>query len=315
LRDVRPAALSKAVEASRGLLVVADGKVPTLSGFATNYDSVTADVLNKAAAGEKLEIADVSGGVTMRTVNICAIGVLTPADTLSLHKATPDAMAATIFVPPSPGRVFFGPGTIKALTNLLGRLRTIGVDGDALKLTFSIEAQKSAAAMRWRFERAAATHLPPLSYFYASLGDLAARLAAVLHLIKHALGSESKVDNQIEIDELLCAINLIEGYIKPAAVSVLSAASVDPIVRHGRRVLSFAQQRASAQNPSVVRRDVVRWSQGFAAAVDIDAALARLRADGLVSYVDRAPSFDVHPLVFDPARRLPDLVTDPRKRA
>jgi hypothetical protein len=316
LAEVRPTTMIKGVAAAnKGLLVVASGKMPTFAGVGTNYDTATADLLNKAAEGSKIAVRDATGCVQMRHLTICAIGAMTQADALDLYKASPAAVAATIFMPPpGDGDKLVGHTAIEGLGIVLGRLRAIGGGADALRLTLSPEAQNALDAGRQQFAQSVAMQGPPLSYFYAGLGTLAVRLAAVLHLIKHAVEVPPKFAKVIQFEEMDCAVRFVKNYVMPAGYSVLSDASVDPVVRHGRRIMSFTQQYASPQNPGVSRRDLVRSSQRVATATEIDAALDRLAEDGLIQYREGARTFDAHPTVFLTAYRLPDLVTDPRRK-
>jgi hypothetical protein len=316
LAEVRPTNMIEGLAAAnKGLLVVASGKMPTFARVGTNYDTATADLLNKAAEGSKIAVRDVTGCVQMRHLTICAIGAMTQADALGLYKASPAAVEATIFMPPvGEGDKLVGHTAIEGLGIVLARLRAIGGGTDALRLTLSPEAQNALDAGRPQFAQSVAMQRPPLSYFYAGLGTLAVRLAAVLHLVKHAVEVPPKFAKVIQVEEMEWAVRFVKNYVMPAGYSVLSEASVEPVVRHGRRIMSFVQQHASPQNPGVLRRDLVRSSQRIATATEIDAALDRLAEDGLIQYREGMRTFDAHPTVFLAAHRLPDLVTDPRRK-
>jgi hypothetical protein len=87
--------------ANSGVLIVDGRRMPTMSGFGVNYDEVTSSLLNDAAAGRPLELADPrnAGCIRMRPVVVSAIGTLSTVDIFGLHKAGPTGLAATVFVP------------------------------------------------------------------------------------------------------------------------------------------------------------------------------------------------------------------------
>jgi hypothetical protein len=311
--DVRPTTLTKAMQAAKhGLLVISNGKMPTFSAIGTNYDAESANVLN--ADGTKIAIEDTAGCVQMRLLTISTVGAMTAVDALGLWKATPEALAATIVVPPGTGDAVAGGTAFEGLSTVLARLRTTCRGAGTLRLTLSPEARNCLDNARREFEGSNQILVPPMSYFCAGLADLAERLAAQLHLIKQVVEAPSKSPELIiQVDEMDCAVRFVRHYVTPAADSVLSQASVEPVIRNGRRILSYSQQHASRLNPEVRRRDLLRSSRRVANAAENDDALVMLAEDGLITYRPGAATFKVHEVVFAPANRLPDLVGDPRR--
>jgi hypothetical protein len=93
---------------------------------------------------------------------------------------------------------------------------------------------------------------------------------------------------------------------------VLAQASVKPAVRQARRILSSFQQHASRRNPGVQLDELLKPFKRSPKA-EIGEALALLTEDGLIEYCKGAPIVTAHPIVFEPAYQLPDLVGDPRR--
>jgi hypothetical protein len=250
----------------------------------------------------------------MRHVTISAVGAMTPADALALFKVPSGALVATFVVPPGEGDVPARGTAFEGLSIVLARLRAMGGGAGALRLSLSPQARNSLDSARQEFEGSNAIQMPPLSYFCAHLVDLAERLAAQLHLIRQVVETPSKSPNSIiQAAEMDCAVNLIRHYVAPAAYSVLAQASVEPAVRQARRILSYFQQHASRRNPGVQLGDLLKSFKRIPRA-EIDEALAMLTEDGLIEYCKGAPIVTAHPIVFEPAYQLPDLVgCDPRR--
>jgi hypothetical protein len=312
--NVRPTTLTKALRSARqGLLVIREDKMPSLSGIGTNYDGDTADLLNKSSAGTKIAVKDKSGCVQMRHVTISAVGVMTAADALGLFKVPSGALVATFVVPTGEDDVPARDTAFEGLSTVLARLGAIGGGAGALRVSLSPQARNSLDNARQEFERSNAIQLPPLSYFCAHIADLAERLAAQLHLIRQVVEAPSKSpDLIIQAAEMDCAVNLIRHYVAPAAYSVLAQASVKPAVRQARRILSSFQQHASRRNPGVHLDELLKPFKHSSKA-EIGEALAILTEDGLIEYCKGAPMVTAHPIVFEPAYQLPDLVGDPRR--
>lgn len=128
-----------------------------------------------------------------------------------------------------------------------------------------------------------------------------------------------RVSVEVSNDVVTRAVAFMEQCVLPAARITLAASSVAPEVRDARRIISFAQQYASAAFPLLARRDVIRILQRSMSVAAVDRAICRLVGDGLLtaSNPDMAKGgvhvFQVHPVVFEANYQLPDLVTDPRR--
>jgi hypothetical protein len=128
LRDPVQNVLKRALETASGGVLVADGRrMPSMAGFGVNYDSLTAQLLNDAAAGHELELADprLASCIRMRPVVVSVIGTLSTVDIFGLYKADPAALAATVFVPAEENSKF-GPtaDVVTTLTEILARGRS-----------------------------------------------------------------------------------------------------------------------------------------------------------------------------------------------
>jgi hypothetical protein len=310
--------------ANQGVLVVESRRMPTMASWGVNYDEVTADLLNAAAAGRPLELADprADGCVRMRPVAVSVIGAFATVDTFSLHKADPAALTATVFVP-TEEKPKFGPtaGAVTTLTEILARVRALTTNtqdaGSPLRL--SAPARKTLEQAKTKMARMATEVLPPLAHYYAAAGDLVRRIVVVLHVLDHAARQADRVSVEVGKDVVLRAAAFVEQCALPAARSALASASVAPEVRDARRILSFIQQYCSTEFPLLTRRDVIRIFQRSMSVAAVDRALRRLVADGLLtaSNPDAAKGgghvLQVHEAVFAPENQLPDLVTDPRR--
>jgi hypothetical protein len=325
LRDPGQKDVTRALEAAdRGILLVDGRRMPTMVGFGVNYDMLTANLLNAAAAGHPLELADprLAYCIRMRPVSVSAIGVLTTVDIFSLHKATVAALAGTLFAPAEENSKF-GPtaGAVTTLTDILACVRGLAAAaqdaGSPLRL--SAPARKTLEQAKTKMARMATEVLPPLAHYYAAAADLTCRIAVVLHLLDHAASTKDPLSLEVGKDVVLRAVSFVEQCVLPAACSALAATSVAPEVRDARRILSFIQLYCSAEFPLLTRRDVIRIFQRSMSVAAVDRALRRLVADGLLapSNPDAAGGgghvFQVHEAVFSPDNQLPDLVTDPRR--
>lgn len=325
LRDPSQTDVTRALEAAESGVLLVDGRrLPTMVGFGINYDTLTANLLNTAAAGRPLELADprLADCVRMRPVAASVIGTLSTLDTFGLHKAGPAALDATIFAladekskPVSPANA------VTALAEILGRVRsfTASAEDAGLPLRLSAAARKTLEQAKTRLARASAAVLPPLAHYYAATTDLVRRIVVVLHVLDHAARNADQVSVEVGNDVVTRAVAFVEQCVLPAARITLAVSSVAPEVRDARRIVSFAQQYASAVFPLLMRRDVVRLLQRSMSVASVDHALRRLVADALLtaSSSDAAKGgghvFQVHPAVFDANNQLPDLVTDPRR--
>lgn len=319
LRDPVPTVVKQGLaNANTGMLIIDGSKMPTMAGWGTNYLTDLVDLLNDAGAGGLLELADplAHGAVRMRCACVSVIGMLSQLDTFGLDKAKPEALASTLFVPVEATSKTVAANAAKAVTAMLVRLRALKPEdeGRLRRLRLSADARKSLEQLKRRLTRPAIEALPPLADVYAGAADLALRIAASLHLLGHAVGDADPLPTEIENDSMRRAVDFVEQYALPAARSVLGPASVDPAERDARRVLSFAQQDMAPEDDVTVR-ELFRHLRRGMGKMEVKQAVRLLIGDGLLS--PKTPGggqiYVVHPLVFAPENRLPDLVSDPRR--
>ena len=317
LRDPIPTAVKQALaNAGKGTLIVDGGRMTTMAGWGTNYLADLAGLLNGANAGDLLELADplAHGAVRMRCACVSVIGMLFALDTFGLYKAKPEALASTVFAPVEAASKTVAANAAKGLMVVLGRLRALETedDGSLRRLRLSADARKSLEQFKRKVMRASNDVLPPLADVYAGAGDLALRIAASLHLLDHAVGDGDELPTQMENAVMQRAVDFVEQYALPAARNVLGPASIDTVERNARRLMSCAQQD---MEPEQSEREFFRHLRRGMGKMELKAAIRLLIDDGLLS--PKTPGsgriYVVHPLVFAPENRLPDLVGDPRR--
>jgi hypothetical protein len=110
------------------------------------------------------------------------------------------------------------------------------------------------------------------------------------------------------------AITFVEQCALPVARSVLGYTSIDPIVHHVRRVVSYAQKNATA-GAFVKQWDIGRLLRHSMTPAELDTAIKRLVTDGLFGVDPKVSGnmFKVSATIFEARYRLPDLVTDQRR--
>ncbi len=319
LRDPVPTAIASALaNAGKGVLVADGNKMPTMAGCGTNYLAGLADLLNDANAGELLELADplAHGAVRMRGACVSVIGLLSTIETFGLHKAKTGALASTVFVPVEAGPKAITANAGKVLMTTLSRLRALHPEeeGDLRRLHLSADARKLLEQAKRKLLRAANEMLAPLAEIHADAADLIIKIAALLHLLGHAIGDADQLPLDIGKDSMARAIAFVEQYALPAAVHVLGPSSIAPVQRDARRVLSFAQQNLSADDPLVLN-EIARRLVKSMRRDEIRQAIDLLVGDGLLSLKvpGGSQSYTVDPVVFVAENRLPDLAGDPRR--
>jgi hypothetical protein len=318
LRDPVPTAVKQGLASAggKGVLIVDGSKMPSLAGWGTNYLVDLADLLNRANAGELLELADpgAHGAVRMRCAYVSVIGMLRTIEAFGLHQAAPEALASTLFVPVEAAAKTVAANAAKALAAVLACLRALEpeAEGKLRKLRLSNDARKLLEELKRKVMRAGNDVLPPLADVYTGAADLALRIAASLHLLDHAAGDGGELLTEVENAVVQRAVDFVEQYALPAACNVLGPTSIDPIERDARRVLSFAQQD---MEPEQSVRELSRHLRRGMDKMELKQAIRLLIDDGLLSPKTAGGSqvYTVHPLVFAPENRLPDLVGDPRR--
>lgn len=322
VRNAGTNAVRRALEtAEAGILLVDNRRMATMSGFGVNYDCPTADLLNSAAAGRLLELADprLMGCIRLRYVTASVIGTLPEVVRFALHKADEEALAATIFVVTEDNAKVVNADGADALSAVLKQIRVLAAaarESGAL-LYPSPAARKTIDGVTQQAIDASAQALPPLAPYYAGVADLLWRIAVDLHLLDHVARQADRLSAEVDQGTVVRAASFVRDCALPAARNVLAGASVAPEIRDARTILSYAQYSCSADHPELVRRTMSRILYRALEAPRLDAAIRRLVAEGLLTPVNaNAKSGGEHcvdEVVFDPAYRLPDLVSDPRR--
>ena len=325
LRDPGQKDVRNALEAAEAGVLLVDGRrMATMAGFCTNYDTSTANLLNTAASGRPLELADprFADCIRMRPITVSVVGRLANVDTFSLHKAASAALAATIFVTAEEESKSGAPATaVKTLTETLQHVRVhcATAQDETRSLRLSAAARKVLELAKARLVRASTEILPPLTDYYAGVADLLTRIVVVLHVLDHAESKADRMSVEVGKEVVLRAVEFLQRSVLPMARITLAVASVAPEVRDARRIISFAQQYASAAFPVLTRRDVIRILQRSMPVAAVDQAIRRLVADGLLTASNPEAAkggghvFHISPEIFSPNNQLPDLVSDPRR--
>ncbi len=319
LRDPAPTAAKQALaNASKGVLIADGTKSPAWAGWGAHFLTDLADLLNDANAGELLELADplAHGAVRMRNACVSVISRSSTIETFSLYKAKSKAMASTVLVPVESAPKTIAANAAKVVTAMLARLRALHPedDGGLRRLRLSTDARKLLEQAKRKLTIAANAALPPLAVVYADAADLMVKVAALWHLLGHAVGDADQLPLEIGKDAMVRAVAFVDQYALPAARHVLGPSSIDPIQRDARRVLSFAQQNQSADN-TLVFNDVARRLVHSMKRDEIRQAIGLLVDDGLLTLKTPggSQSYTVDPVVFAVKNRLPDLAGDPRR--
>ena len=131
----------------------------------------------------------------------------------------------------------------KAVTAMLARLRALHPedDGKLRRLRLSTDARKLLEQVKRKLTIAANAALPPLADVYADAPLwLRSRRCGICSIM---LSSDAdQLPPEIENDAMQRAVDFVEQYALPLARNVLGPASIDPVQRDARRLLSFAQQ-------------------------------------------------------------------------
>ena len=245
--DGAGSAIRLAAAGGTGVWLVDERRMPSMAFVGDFYDEATDTLLNDAAAGHHIPIADPnSGRIAMRAFPASVVGALSVADCATLHHAGPAQLLGTVFMPETPAPAV---GDSAALVALMCRVRSIGDGVSMLRLPAPMAALVTASAA-WA-ARAAGTQ-PPLSDYWTGLPDLARRLAALLHLA--AAGGNGHLAPQIAPATLRRALALIDACVVPTARAVLGPISFGEVERDARRLIGHLRTIASSHNRVFERR-------------------------------------------------------------
>jgi hypothetical protein len=278
VRDGAAAAIRLAAAGGTGLIVVDERRMTSMKRVAGFYDGPTETLLSDFARGDQVPIVDPKRGRTlMRSLPASVIGVLTKADCASLPEVAAASYLGTAFVRVAPAPTGDGTG-------LVTLVRHVGaIAGGAVTLQIPTETL-TGAAEHWA--ALAASTLPPLSHWLAHLPDLARRLAAALHLAA-AAGDEGKIGPEIPPATVKKTVALINSCLVPTAQAVLSPVSTAETIRDARRIIDHLRVQTSPQKPRFERRPLLRSWQDSMPTGRLDAAIALLEGEKLLSVVEK----------------------------
>jgi hypothetical protein len=298
--DGAGAAVRLAAAGGTGILVVDERHMASLANVAGHYDTATDAILNTAAAGHPIPVADpISHRVMMRRFSASVIGALTSAECGSLHEANAAQLTGTVFVPAAPTSA---AGDSTALITLMRRVQIIGGDGTALHLPVQDNALATAAAA---WAALAGEALPPLSDYLAGLPNLVHRLAALLHLAA-AAGGDGQPAPEISPATVKRAAAIANAVVLPVAQAVLGPVSTPEVERDARRVIAHLRETTSAAHRQFERRPLLRAWQNSMSTTRLDAALALLQEAELLVPLDNIDGgkgggqrFEVAPAILE----------------
>lgn len=292
VRDGAAAAIRLAAAGGTGLLVVDERRMTSMTRVAGFYDGPTETLLTDLARGDQVPIVDPNSRRThMRSLPASVIGVLTNADHASLPEVAAASYMATVFVP----AVSASTGDSAGLVTLVRHVGAIA--GDAA-VTLRLPAATLTGAVKAWAALAAGTQ-PPLSDYLAHLPDLARRLAAALHLVA-AAGGDGKIGPAIAPATVKRAISIINTCVVPTALALLSPVSTADNIRDARRVIDHLRVKTSPQKRRFVRRPLLLSWQDSMSTPRLDAAIALLEAEKLLTAVEKSGGreYDVAPDVY-----------------
>lgn len=313
LSDARPNKVMAALGGDRGVLVVQESTLPTIVGTRSNATGkAVAQLLNAAARGDRLLVPDQNGTMRVRSADAGVIGMVSFADALTLHRAAPEALRSTVFVPCNEtGTGPMQPAFIEPLTVLLGRLRMFS--DEPRVLVFQPGAARLLGRIKDKFDQLGPDLQHPFAAWREALPDLVVRLAAVLHVAENMLEG-GEVPSELRPDTIERAATLVSHYVAAAGTRVLSPTSMSAQVTAARFVISWVQKHGSKRT-AFDHRELVRGLQrsvGTTAAVD--EGLELLSELGLVEMESKRPErWRPSTLLFTPQYRLPNLADDPRR--
>lgn len=283
--DGAGSAIHKAAAGGTGVFVIDERRASWMAGVGDFYDAPTDALLNAAAAGRQIPIAEpVSGRVTMRTFPASAVGALCIAECSTLHNAGPAQLQGTVFVPAKPPTE---AGDSTALDALMRRVHVMA--GGPITLRMPPKTLVSAAAA---WDALAAQTLPPMSDYLARLPDLTRRLAGLLHLTAAAGGDGVPLATDIPLATVKRALAIVDTCVVPAAWAVLGPVSTVEMERDARRIIQHLRATTSAARPFIDRRQLLRAWPSSLGVPELDAALDLLQKAGLfvaVSEIDGKP--------------------------
>ena len=278
VRDGAAAAIRLAAAGGSGVLIIDERRMTSMAGVAGFYDGPTETLLTDCARGDHVPIVDPKSGRTeMRPLPASVVGVLTNADCASLPEVAAASYMATAFVPAVPAPT----GDSASLVTLLRHVGAIAEDAVTLQMS---AATLTGAAEAWA--ALAASTQPPLSDYLAHLPDLARRLAAMLHLVA-AAGGDGKIGPAIQPATVKKAISIINVCLLPTARAVLSPVSTAENIRDARRIVAHLRATTSPQKPRFERRPLLRSWQDSMPTARLDAAIALLEVEKLLTAVEK----------------------------
>jgi len=271
--DGTSVAVRTAASGGTGVLLIDKRRMPSLATVGDHYDFAIDGLLNTAAAGHPVPVANPNGHMVMRSLPISVFGILPLTDCAMLHKAGRAQLTATVFMPATSAPAGHDSSP---LTALMRKVRVLGSGRIHLRLPAK-SSILAATSADWVARAAQST--PPLSDYWAVLPDLSRRLAAALHL---AAAVDDVIPSGITSVAMERAIAIIEDCVVPIAHSLLAPVSTTEVERDARRVIAFLRQNSSITHPIFERRTLVRSWQRSISVARLDAALTLLADAGLL---------------------------------
>jgi hypothetical protein len=238
-----------------------------------NLDRSTADLLCTLALGHAVPVTLPGGRTAMMSLPASVFGQF--SDCLSLAKATPDHLLATVFVKAATAPL---GGDASGLIELMRRINAITQEPAVLHLPTKARTVLAAAAANWKGMEAQA--MPPLSDFIAGLPDLTRRLAIGLHLVDCTTTAD-KLLPEIPAATIKRAAALIERFVLPMAQGLLGPVSCKEAERDGLMMVSHLRQNTS-KDVAISRRIWMRNWQNAMPLPRFEAALNLLLTEKIL---------------------------------
>jgi hypothetical protein len=301
--------LQAAATTTKGLINIDDQKMASLAGFGGHFDKPTADLVNSAAF-RAIEVTDDRSRKTIRNAPISLIGVAREEDRYWAYRFDPGALRASLFIYAAEAS-----GTSPQHCNLiLQRVRMLPRAERPLGLS------AGSRKMLQKLGSATGETLAPMSLFNEGLPDTALRIAHLLHLIKWATCDELELPGEIADETVQQTVAFLKEIALPHARQFLAFSSVPMKVNIARRIVSHVQRDVVPEKNEYFHRSATISLQREAVR-DVHDAIEYLVQIGLLTTTTPSgkpklpgPCYAADSAVFDHDNRLPDLITDRRKK-
>jgi hypothetical protein len=301
--------LQAAATTTKGLINIDDQKMASLAGFGGHFDKETAHLVNSAAFSA-VEVQDDLGRRAIRYVPISLIGVAREEDRFWAYKFHPDALRAVLFVYASETGGAAPTGCeliLRRVRALPHSERPLGISAGSRKIFQKIGSPTGET-------------LAPMSSFIEGLPDTALRIAGALHLIKWAANGSHGLPGEISDETAQQTVAFLREIGLPHAHQFLAFSSVPTKVNIARRIVSHVQRDVAREKNEYFHRSATISLQREPVR-DVHDALEFLVQIGLLTPTTPSgkpklpgPCYVADSAVFEHDNRLPDLITDRRKK-